>query len=74
MVNCDEFYVCLIVFFLFWYIYLDMLVGKDLFGGGIWMGVMCNGYIVVFINICNLSVYSDSKKIWGELVVDYLID
>lgn len=36
------------------------------------MGVMCNGYVVVFINVRDLYNINKNVVLWGELVVNWL--
>lgn len=72
--NRDEFYARPTAPSSFWHTHPDMLAGKDLSGGGTWMGVTRNGHIAALTNIRNPGAHSESKKTRGELVVDYLTD
>ncbi|NND58903.1 MAG: NRDE family protein [Gammaproteobacteria bacterium] len=50
----------------------DIVAGKDLVGGGSWLGVTTTGRFAVVTNFREGQVTTDDKRSRGQLVIDYL--
>lgn len=71
VVNCDEFYVCLMVIVVCWLDVLDIIGGIDFEVGGIWFGISIIGCFVVVINVCELGM-GKGVCFCGELMWNFL--
>lgn len=70
--NRDEFYERPTEPALFWEDHPHVLAGRDLKGGGTWMGVTRSGRWAAVTNYRDPSSYDEDARSRGELVADYL--
>ncbi len=70
--NRDEFYERPTTYADFWEDHPDVLAGRDLKGGGTWMGINRTGRIAAVTNYRDPKNISESAKTRGDLTKDYL--
>jgi len=70
--NRDEFYKRPTRAAQFWDDHPDLLAGKDLTGGGTWMGVNRSGQFAALTNYRDPSITKENPPSRGQIVLDYL--
>ncbi len=70
--NRDEFYDRPATPIGLWPDYKNVLAGKDLTGGGTWLGVTKSGYFAMLTNYRDMSSIKANAPTRGKLVLDYL--
>ncbi len=72
LANRDEFYKRPTLAANFWKENPNILAGKDLEGGGTWMGITKNGYMALLTNYRDIGNIKANAPTRGKLVSDYL--
>ncbi len=72
LANRDEFYKRPTLAADYWKENPNILAGKDLEGGGTWMGVTKNGYLAMLTNYRDIANIKPNAPTRGKLVSDYL--
>ena len=70
--NRDEFYDRPATPIGLWPDYTNILAGKDLTGGGTWLGVTKSGYFAMLTNYRDMASIKPNAPTRGKLVLDYL--
>ncbi|HEY6435716.1 MAG TPA: NRDE family protein [Ignavibacteriaceae bacterium] len=71
--NRDEFYIRPTEQSEFWTEYPDLLAGKDLQGGGTWLGITKQGRFAAITNFRDLKNHRNDAPSRGNLTLDFLI-
>ncbi len=72
LANRDEFYKRPTLPANYWQENTNILAGKDLEGGGTWMGITKNGYMAMLTNYRDIANIKPNAPTRGKLVSDYL--
>ena len=72
--NRDEFHARPAAPAQFWPEYPHVLAGKDLSGGGTWLGVTRSGYFAALTNVRQLPAPYEGQITRGKLVLDFLVE
>jgi len=73
LANRDEFYNRPTLAADYWKENPNILAGKDLEGGGTWMGITKNGYLAMLTNYRDIANIKPNAPTRGKLVSDYLV-